>query len=147
MIYWNSIGPPVTLTKMCADLKPNNIVFAHKDREDLEVKIIDFGLAKDLAEGTDIPISTCGTPEFTSPGQISMREGRWSKWSQRRNSPQKSFPFSRGNRVWLCQPQIRYVEPWCDCLHVGQWRDLTILLQVSQFYLSLSLSIMSEINP
>ena len=54
---------------MCADLKPNNIVFAHKDREDLEVKIIDFGLAKDLAEGTDIPISTCGTPEFTSPGQ------------------------------------------------------------------------------
>ena len=69
MIYWSSIGPPVTLTKMCADLKPNNIVFAHKDREDLEVKIIDFGLAKDLAEGTDIPISTCGTPEFTSPGQ------------------------------------------------------------------------------
>ena len=44
-------------------------MFTHKDREDLEVKIIDFGLAKDLAEGTDIPISTCGTPEFTSPGQ------------------------------------------------------------------------------
>ena len=60
---------------MCADLKPNNIVFAHKDREDLEVKIIDFGLAKDLAEGTDIPISTCGTPEFTSPGQIVAMEG------------------------------------------------------------------------
>ena len=55
---------------MFPDLKPNNIVFAHKDREDLEVKIIDFGLAKDLAEETDIPISTCGTPEFTSPGQI-----------------------------------------------------------------------------
>ena len=54
-----------------ADLKPNNIVFAHQDLEDLEVKIIDFGLAKDLAEETDIPISTCGTPEFTSPGQSS----------------------------------------------------------------------------
>ena len=46
-------------------------MFAHQDLEDLEVKIIDFGLAKDLAEETDIPISTCGTPEFTSPGQSS----------------------------------------------------------------------------
>ena len=54
---------------MFPDLKPNNIVFTHKDREDLNVKIIDFGLAKDLADETDIPISTCGTPEFTSPGQ------------------------------------------------------------------------------
>ena len=124
--------PHLTPT-LFADLKPNNIVFAHKDREDLEVKIIDFGLAKDLAEETDIPISTCGTPEFTSPGQISRREGRWSKWSQRRNSPQKSSTFSRGNRVWLCQPQIRYVEPWRHCLHVGQWRNLTILLQVTDF--------------
>jgi len=65
------------------DLKPNNIVFAHKDREDLEVKIIDFGLAKDLAEETDIPISTCGTPEFTSPeviecGYASHRSDMWS---------------------------------------------------------------------
>ena len=37
------------------------------DKENLNIKIIDFGLAKDLADETDIPISTCGTPEFTSP--------------------------------------------------------------------------------
>ena len=64
-------------------MKPNNIVFAHKDREDLNVKIIDFGLAKDLAEETDIPISTCGTPEFTSPevmecGYASHKSDMWS---------------------------------------------------------------------
>lgn len=64
-------------------MKPNNIVFAHKDREDLTVKIIDFGLAKDLAEETDIPISTCGTPEFTSPeviecGYASHKSDMWS---------------------------------------------------------------------
>ena len=74
---------------MCADLKPNNIVFAHKDREDLEVKIIDFGLAKDLAEGTDIPISTCGTPEFTSPGQKESNKKNLKRPEIKKNSPQK----------------------------------------------------------
>ena len=49
------------------DLKPNNIVFTKEEKEDLNIKIIDFGLAKDLADESDIPISTCGTPEFTSP--------------------------------------------------------------------------------
>ena len=68
LVYHSNIVSPLT-GRMFSDLKPNNIVFAHKDREDLEVKIIDFGLAKDLAGETDIPISTCGTPEFTSPGQ------------------------------------------------------------------------------
>ena len=50
-----------------ADLKPNNIIFAKEDRDDLNIKIIDFGLARDLEDDLDIPISTCGTPEFTSP--------------------------------------------------------------------------------
>ena len=31
------------------------------------MKIIDFGLAKDTLGETDIPISTCGTPEFMAP--------------------------------------------------------------------------------
>jgi serine/threonine protein kinase len=48
-------------------LKPNNIIFAKKDRYDLKIKIIDFGLARDLEDDLDIPISTCSTPEFTSP--------------------------------------------------------------------------------
>ena len=48
-------------------MKPNNILFVKKDEEDLNVKIIDFGLARDLEDSVDIPITTCGTPEFTSP--------------------------------------------------------------------------------
>ena len=55
---------------LCLDLKPNNIVFSKREKENLNIKIIDFGLAKDLAEEADIPISTCGTPEFTSPEVI-----------------------------------------------------------------------------
>ena len=43
----------------------------------------------------------------------------------------------RGDRVWLCQPQIRHVEPGCHRLHVGQWWDLTFLLQVSLAYFRL----------
>ena len=42
-------------------------MFTKEEKEDLNIKIIDFGLAKDLADEADIPISTCGTPEFTSP--------------------------------------------------------------------------------
>ena len=42
-------------------------MFVKKDIEDLNIKLIDFGLARDMEEGEDIPISTCGTPEFTSP--------------------------------------------------------------------------------
>ena len=65
------------------DLKPNNIVFAKAEKENLNIKIIDFGLAKDLAEEDDIPISTCGTPEFTSPeviecGYASNKSDLWS---------------------------------------------------------------------
>ena len=56
------------------DLKPNNIVFVKQDKDDLNIKIIDFGLARDLEEGLDIPISTCGTPEFTSPEVKSLKE-------------------------------------------------------------------------
>ena len=42
-------------------------MFTKEEKEDLNIKIIDFGLAKDLADESDIPITTCGTPEFTSP--------------------------------------------------------------------------------
>ena len=65
------------------DLKPNNIVFTHKDKDNLNIKIIDFGLANDLADECDMPISTCGTPEFTSPeviecGYASPKSDMWS---------------------------------------------------------------------
>jgi len=49
------------------DLKPNNVVCVSREESNLQVKIIDFGLAKDTLGETDIPISTCGTPEFMAP--------------------------------------------------------------------------------
>ena len=49
------------------DMKPNNIVCVSRREEDLRVKIIDFGLARNLNGEESIPITTCGTPEFMSP--------------------------------------------------------------------------------
>ena len=69
----------VTLITLLADLKPNNIIFAKEDRDDLSIKIIDFGLARDLEDDLDIPISTCGTPEFTSPEVVHHHHHNMSK--------------------------------------------------------------------
>ena len=49
------------------DMKPNNIVCASRKEGDLRVKIIDFGLARNMNGSESIPITTCGTPEFMSP--------------------------------------------------------------------------------
>ena len=38
-----------------------------REESNLQVKIIDFGLAKDTLGERDIPINTCGTPEFMAP--------------------------------------------------------------------------------
>ena len=48
-------------------MKPNNIVCASRKEGDLRVKIIDFGLARNMNGSESIPITTCGTPEFMSP--------------------------------------------------------------------------------
>ena len=50
------------------DLKPNNIVCISRNSDDMRVKIIDFGLAREMQKGDNsIPINMCGTPEFMSP--------------------------------------------------------------------------------
>lgn len=49
------------------DLKPNNIVCVSREESNLQVKIIDFGLARDLQGEPDVAITTCGTPEFMAP--------------------------------------------------------------------------------
>lgn len=46
------------------DLKPENIICVRKDAN--EVKIIDFGQARELKEGAQIKVM-CGTPEFVPP--------------------------------------------------------------------------------
>ena len=56
------------------DLKPENILLVHNlmdnqnDKSLSEaLKIIDFGLAKNLGVRTKIPMNMCGTLEFISP--------------------------------------------------------------------------------
>ncbi len=54
------------------DLKTENIILV--DSEKLEVKLIDFGLVKDLtAEATTLPGSLVGTPRYMSPEQCMGR--------------------------------------------------------------------------
>jgi serine/threonine protein kinase/tetratricopeptide (TPR) repeat protein len=56
------------------DLKPGNIMVSATDDEKLTVKVIDFGLAKALAETPDVRAIThsgfVGTPAFASPEQL-----------------------------------------------------------------------------
>jgi len=49
------------------DIKPNNIVCVSRAESNLQVKIIDFGLAKDIQGEKDVAINSCGTPEFMAP--------------------------------------------------------------------------------
>lgn len=49
------------------DLKPFNIMFANP-QDDYNLRIIDFGLAEQLAEGgDDVFMTMCGTLEYMSP--------------------------------------------------------------------------------
>ncbi|XP_040569775.1 ribosomal protein S6 kinase alpha-3 isoform X2 [Lepeophtheirus salmonis] len=48
------------------DLKPFNVVFSKK-KDDFDLRIIDFGLAKDLGDHSKIKIGMCGTIEYMSP--------------------------------------------------------------------------------
>jgi serine/threonine protein kinase/Flp pilus assembly protein TadD len=59
------------------DLKPGNIMLTRGDTAELEVKVIDFGLAKAIADaGSDTDITHggfVGTPNFASPEQFDSR--------------------------------------------------------------------------
>ena len=49
------------------DLKPENIVLSQSQQDTERLKLIDFGLARDLKEKDRISIGMCGTLEFISP--------------------------------------------------------------------------------
>jgi myosin-light-chain kinase len=56
------------------DLKPFNIVFAQK-KDDYSLRIIDFGLARELSEGSrSVRIGMCGTVEYMSPEVMNCTE-------------------------------------------------------------------------
>ena len=49
------------------DIKPNNIMFTQKQRDHLQIKIIDFGLARELGGLGRAKCGIVGTVEFMSP--------------------------------------------------------------------------------
>ncbi|XP_019411281.1 PREDICTED: death-associated protein kinase 2-like [Crocodylus porosus] len=51
------------------DLKPENIMLLEKDVPNPKIKIIDFGLAQKLEDGTTFK-SLCGTPQYIAPEVI-----------------------------------------------------------------------------
>ncbi len=57
------------------DLKPENVFLAQSNRADVAftVKILDFGIAKLLAEGTSSSTSSVGTPLWLAPEQTDSR--------------------------------------------------------------------------
>ena len=48
------------------DLKPFNIVFSQK-KDDYDLRIIDFGLAREIDETRRVRVGMCGTVEYMSP--------------------------------------------------------------------------------
>ena len=61
------------------DIKPSNLMLVREDGTEFTVKVIDFGLAKNIAGGAeDAPTLTLagflGTPHFASPEQLDERE-------------------------------------------------------------------------
>ncbi len=62
------------------DLKPANLMITTEDDESINVKVIDFGLAKNAAGGGNDDAATVtlagflGTPQFASPEQLEERE-------------------------------------------------------------------------
>ncbi|TRY68611.1 hypothetical protein TCAL_03224 [Tigriopus californicus] len=55
------------------DLKPFNIVFSQK-KDDYDLRIIDFGLAREIDETRRVRIGMCGTIEYMSPEVMNCLE-------------------------------------------------------------------------
>lgn len=51
---------------MHRDIKPANIVKKHKDKDNLEIKIVDMGFAK-FKSPQRAEMDFCGSPEFMAP--------------------------------------------------------------------------------
>lgn len=58
------------------DLKPENILITHKG----QIKLIDFGVARDMDTKRTLPGTVLGTVDYMSPEQI---EGQWNELDQR----------------------------------------------------------------
>ncbi len=62
------------------DIKPENIMLQRVAGNDAFVRIVDFGLAKDLGEGDETSVAM-GTPVYMAPEQLDRRNlGPWTDW-------------------------------------------------------------------
>ncbi len=62
------------------DIKPENIMLQRVAGNPSFVRIVDFGLAKDLAEGNETSVAM-GTPVYMAPEQLDRRNlGPWTDW-------------------------------------------------------------------
>ncbi len=61
------------------DLKPDNLFLAYRDDDPPRLKILDFGIAKVVAQATQAQTRTIGTPLYMAPEQIKGRRklGAW----------------------------------------------------------------------
>jgi eukaryotic-like serine/threonine-protein kinase len=68
------------------DVKPSNIFLAHDESGNLQPKLLDFGIARGLADKQRITVAglVCGTPDYMSPEQargsndVDLRSDIWS---------------------------------------------------------------------
>jgi len=59
---------------MHRDLKPENILFVKKDDHDLDIRIVDFGLATAIGTANCIH-RRCGTPGYCAPEVLTSKDG------------------------------------------------------------------------
>jgi eukaryotic-like serine/threonine-protein kinase len=68
------------------DVKPSNIFLAHDENGNIQPKLLDFGIARGLADKQRITVAglVCGTPDYMSPEQargsndVDLRSDIWS---------------------------------------------------------------------
>ncbi len=103
------------------DIKPTNLMVTHEDAdEETVVKVIDFGLARPVANTTDAPPLTIGgfvgTPQYASPEQLEERplDARSDFYSLGVTAwflLTGRVPFT-GSLATVCQAQLTQPPPW-----------------------------------
>ncbi|KAJ3356856.1 hypothetical protein HDU83_009668 [Entophlyctis luteolus] len=83
------------------DLKPENILLVSQDKNDLRIKISDFGLAK-LLPSHDFLKTLCGTPNYVAPEVLKPAAGRGTKSADSRAYGSAVDLWSCGVIMYIC---------------------------------------------
>ena len=87
------------------DVKPSNIFLARSETGELQPKLLDFGIARGIAEKTRLTVegTVCGTPDYMSPEQargrqdVDERSDVWSVCATLYELVSGRVPFSGAN--------------------------------------------------